>query len=367
MNIIYHIPMLERAHAFLQRTLLIDGHNDLSTQMLLAGGDPLALDLSRVQPALPADVPRLRAGHVGAQFWAAYVDCRFIGEGGASVEALRQIDMIHRFVDAYPDFELARSADDIERVAGRGRIASVVAVEGGHAIENSLAALRMFYELGARYMTLTHLCTIDWADAATDAPRHNGLTGFGKDVVREMNRLGMFVDLSHVSADTMRDALQVSRAPVIFSHSNALAVSSHPRNVPDDVLRMTAANDGVVMVNFIAQYVPQAAMTWLARRKSPDGVAGDPMPRGTVSDVADHVDHLREVMGIDHVGIGSDFFDNGNPSMVEGLENPSSFPYLFAELMRRGYTNDELAKLAGQNLLRAMRSMEQVARDLQGR
>ena len=359
--------MLESAHAFLQRTLLIDGHNDLSTQMLLARGDPIALDLSTVQPALPADVPRLRAGHVGAQFWAAYVDCRFVDEGGASLEALRQIDMIHRFVGAYPDFELALSADDIERVAAAGRIASVVAVEGGHAIENSLAALRMFYELGARYMTLTHLCTIDWADAATDEARHNGLTSFGKDVVREMNRLGMFVDLSHVSAATMRDALQVSRAPVIFSHSNALAISSHPRNVPDDVLRMTAANGGVVMVNFIAQYVPQAAMTWLARRKGQDGVPDDPMPRGTVSDVADHVDHLRSVMGIDHVGIGSDFFDNGNPSMVEGLENPSSFPYLFAELMRRGYTDDELAKLAGQNLLRAMRSMEQVARDLQGR
>ena len=359
-------PVLERAHAFLQRTLLIDGHNDLSAQMLLAGGDPVALDLRVVQPALPADVPRLRAGHVGAQFWAAYVACRFIEEGGASLEALRQIDMIHRFVREYPDFEPAFSADDIERIARQGRIASVVAIEGGHAIENSLAALRMFYELGARYMTLTHLCTIDWADSATDELRHGGLTSFGKDVVREMNRLGMFVDLSHVSADTMRDALKVSRAPVIFSHSNALAISSHPRNVPDDVLRMTAANGGVVMVNFIAQYVPEAAMTWLARRKSPDGAADDPMPRGTVSDVADHVDHLRDVMGIAHVGIGSDFFDNGNPSMVEGLENPSAFPHLFAELMRRGYSDEDLTMLAGQNLLRAMRSMEQVARDLQG-
>jgi len=360
-----HDPALARAHAFLERTLLIDGHNDLSTQLLLAGGDPLDPDLRALQPTLPADLPRLRQGHVGAQFWAAYVDCRFIREGGAYREALRQIDMIHRFVHAYSDFELARSADDIVRVAAVGRIASVIAVEGGHAIENSLAPLRMFYTLGARYMTLTHLCTIDWADSATDAAAHHGLTDFGKDVVREMNRLGMFVDLSHVSAATMRDALETSSAPIIFSHSNALAVSSHPRNVPDDVLRMTAANDGVVMVNFIAQYVPEAAMSWLVKRKTSEGPADDPMPRGTVSDVADHVDHLRDVMGIDYVGIGSDFFDNGNPSMVEGLENPSAFPHLFAELMRRGYSDEDLSKVAGQNLLRAMRDMERVARDLQ--
>jgi len=360
--------LLARANAFLDRTLLIDGHNDLSTQLLIAGGDPTRVDLNTVQAAFPADIPRLRAGRVGAQFWAAYVDCRCIAEGNAAAEALRQIDMIHRFVAAYPDFELARSADDIERVASHRKIASVIAVEGGHAIQNSLAALRMFYELGARYMTLTHLCTIDWADAATDVARHNGLTDFGRDVVREMNRLGMFVDLSHVSADTMRDALEVSRAPVIFSHSNARAVSSHPRNVPDDVLRLMPANGGVVMVNFIAQYVPQAAMTWLAGRK--EAAAGEtqtPMPRGTVSDVADHVDHLRDVMGIAHVGIGSDFYDNGNPSMVEGLENPAAFPYLFAELMRRGYTDEDLTMLAGQNLLRAMRGMEQRASGLQAR
>ena len=358
-------PFAERAHAFLERTLLIDGHNDLSTQMLLAGGDPRDPDLRTVQPTLPADLPRLRKGHVGAQFWAAFVDCRFIREGGAYREALRQIDMIHRFVDAYPEFELARTADDIVGAAATGKIASVIAVEGGHAIENSLAPLRMFYKLGARYMTLTHLCTIDWADSATDQAAHHGLTDFGKDVVREMNRLGMFVDLAHVSPDTMRDALETTSAPIIFSHSNALAVSSHPRNVPDDVLRLTAANGGVVMVNFIAQYVPEAAMSWLVRRKSSQRPPDDPMPRGTVSDVADHVDHLRDVMGIDHVGIGSDFFDNGNPSMVEGLENPSAFPRLFAELMRRGYSDDDLTKIAGQNLLRAMRRMEQVALQIQ--
>ena len=376
MNIVYPVlnvsdprppdPALERAHAFLERTLLIDGHNDLATQMLVAGGDPLDPDLRTVQPTLPADLPRLREGHVGAQFWAAYVDCRFIREGGAYREALRQIDMIHRLVHAYPEFELARSADDIVRAASVGRIASIIAVEGGHAIENSLAPLRMFHHLGARYMTLTHLCTIDWADSATDEAVHHGLTDFGKDVVHEMNRLGMFVDLSHVSADTMRDALETTSAPIIFSHSNALAVSSHPRNVPDDVLRMTAANGGVVMVNFIAQYVPEAAMSWLVKRRTSEGPVDDPMPRGTVSDVADHVDHLRDVMGIDHVGIGSDFFDNGNPSMVEGLENPSAFPRLFAELMRRGYSDEDLTKVAGQNFLRAMRGMEQVARNLQG-
>ena len=251
-------PLLERAHAFLERTLLIDGHNDLSASLLSAGKDPTTLDLRSLQPALPADIPRLRAGHVGAQFWAAYVDCRFMREGNAALEALRQIDMIHRFVQAYPEFGLARTADDIERIASQGRIASVIAVEGGHAIENSLAALRMFHHLGARYMTLTHLCTIDWADSATDEPRHSGLTSFGRDVIGEMNRLGMFVDLAHVSPATMRDALQASRAPVIFSHSNALAVSSHPRNVPDDVLRLTATNGGVVMVNFIAQYSPSS-------------------------------------------------------------------------------------------------------------
>ncbi len=401
--------LLERARALLREVPLVDGHNDLPTRLLdEAGGDPARFDLTRRQPHLPADVPRLREGMVGAQFWSAYVPSEPAFTADALRLGLQEIDMIHRMVAYYSDLEFARTADDIERIVAQGNIASLIGLEGGHMIENSLSALRMLFDLGVRYMTLTHFRTNDWADAATDSPRHGGLTEFGEEVVREMNRLGMFVDLSHVSAAAMRDALRVSRAPVIFSHSGARAVNVHPRNVPDDVLRLVAQNGGVVMVDFVAGYTPRTAQEWrtlsgpeaarfhvlagqsadepgwnmqrtavgeslraelddegeIARRLA-QWVAENPAPRGTVGAVADHIDHIREVAGIDHIGIGSDFYDDGRSSMAVGLENVTKFPILFAELLRRGYSDEEIKKIAGLNLLRAMRRMEQVAREVQ--
>lgn len=400
--------LLERARSLLEQVPLIDGHNDLPSVLLdFAEGDLDRADISERQVELPADLPRLREGRVGAQFWSAFVNVSFIPPGNALRQGLREIDMIHRLVNRYPDLVLARTADDIERIHREGEIASLIGVEGGHAIEGALSALRMFHALGVRYMTLAHRRTTDWADSATDYPRHGGLTEFGEAVVREMNWLGMFVDLSHASADTTKDALRVSRAPVIFSHSNARAVNAHPRNVAADVLRLTAENGGVVMVNFIGGYVaptdeqwrgrsgPEAerlrlAMgrsgdepVWSARRDEvaeglrvnlDDGeeierrlTAWDrdnPAPQGTVGDVADHIDHIREVAGVDHVGIGSDYFDAGGPSMAAGLEDVTRFPVLFAELLRRGYSDEEVKKIAGLNLLRAMREMERVAEAL---
>lgn len=378
--------LLERAKALLAEAPLIDGHNDLPSSLLeKAGGDLERIDLRKPQLDHPADLPRLREGRVGAQFWAAFVDSEHMLRGTALRRGLLEIDMILRMVARHEELELARSADDIERIRRQGKLASLIGVEGGHAIEGSLAALRAFHALGVRYMTLTHFRTTDWADAATDHPLHHGLTELGEQVVREMNRLGMFVDLSHVSAETMTDALRVSRAPVIFSHSNARALNAHPRNVPDDVLRLMKENGGVVMVNFIAAYVPRAAPGWAARREAAaerlraelddeqqiarrlaEWEAANPAPRGTLSDVADHIDHIRRVAGIDHVGIGSDFYDDGRTSMAVGLEDVSKFPHLFAELLRRGYSDADAKQIAGGNILRAMRAMERVARELQG-
>lgn len=326
----------------LSATPVIDGHNDFPSQVLERGGSLDVVDLARPQPFLHTDLLRLREGHVGAQFWSAYVSTDSM-ENGALRHALREIDMVHRMVERYPDLQWARTADDIVAAQSNGRIASLIGVEGGHAIEGSLSALRLFYALGVRYMTLTHGRTTDWADSGTDEPRHGGLSPFGEAVVREMNRLGMFVDLSHTSPETMRDALRVSRAPVIFSHSSARAVTDHPRNVPDDVLRELARNGGVVMVTFVPEFV---------------NVSG----HATLGDVADHIDHIREVAGIDHIGIGGDF--DGISSVPVGLEDVSSYPALFAELARRGYTVEELRKIAGLNLLRAMREMEATARRL---
>jgi membrane dipeptidase len=400
--------LLSRARALLSQVPLIDGHNDLpSTLLETVGGDLNRADIALRQPQQSADLPRLREGMVGGQFWSAHAPAETMFTGDALARSLQQIDMVHRLVARYPDLELGRTAEDVERIHTEGKIASMIGVEGGHMIDNSLAALRMFYRLGGRYMTLTHFRTTDWADAATDVPRHGGLSEFGEEVVREMNRLGMFVDLSHVSVETMRDALRVSRAPVIFSHSNALAVNIHPRNVPDDVLGMVAENGGVVMVNFIAGYVPptppewrsltgSAAATfhlqagqsadepvWNARRievveglraeldddaeitrRLAEWVRQNPPPRGTVGDVADHIDHIRNVAGIDHIGVGSDFYDAGGPSMAAGLEDVSKFPVLFAELLRRGYSDEDIKKIAGLNMLRAMREMERVAQEL---
>jgi membrane dipeptidase len=393
--------LLERARALLREAPLIDGHNDLPSAILdAAQGDIDRVDIQKRQVELPADLPRLREGMVSGQFWSAFVDTSFMDTGESLRQCLREIDMIHRLVDRYPELEMALVADDVETIRRRGNVASLIGVEGGHCIEGSLSALRSIHALGARYMTLTHFRTISWADSATDFPRHGGLTELGEEVVREMNRLGMFVDLSHVSADTMRDALRVTRAPVIFSHSNARALNGHPRNVPDDVLRLLPANGGVVMVNFIPGYIvptdPAARAgvgleaggsadepLW-ARRRDEElerlrrdlddereiadrlgaWVSRNPAPRGSLAQVADHIDHIRAVAGIDHVGIGSDFYDAGGPSMAEGLEDVTRFPYLIAELLRRGYSDEEARKVAGLNLLRAMREMERVAGEL---
>jgi len=398
--------LLKRAKALLKEVPLIEGHNDLSESIMETTiGDLDKIDLAQRQPQLSADIPRLREGLVGAQFWAVWVPSEYRHQGKALHECLESIDLIHRVVCRYPDLEFAYTADDIERIFREGQIASVLAVEGGYMIENSLPVLRLFYKLGVRYMTLTHMRTISWVDSATDFPRHGGLTEFGEEVVREMNKLGMFIDLTHVSPEAAKDAMRVSRAPVIFSHSNALAINPHPRNVPDDVLRLLAENGGVIMVNFISSYVPPTAAEWhqIAQRfpskanllamRAEDAepvwsfryemlveklraeldnkeeitrrlqkwMAENPRPRGTLSDVADHIDHIRKVAGIDHIGIGSDFYDSGETSMAYGLQDVTRYPYLFAELLRRGYSDEDIKKIAGLNFLRAMRQMEQVA------
>ena len=377
--------LLERARALLDSAPLIDTHNDLPTHLLeQLGGDLTRADLSKAQVSLSADVPRLREGHVGAQYWAVFSESGTMQAHTSLREAIREFDVALRFIRSQPALELARTADDIERIHKAGRIPSLLGVEGGHMIENSAAAIRIFQELGARYLTLTHFDNVEWADAATDRADHGGLTKLGEQFVRELNRVGMFVDLSHVSADTMRDALRVTRAPVIFSHSNALAINPHPRNVPDDVLRLLAANGGVVHVNFIKEYVSPEDPNWQARRKlaledmrgrlgTEEAIAkaitewesANPHPRGGIADVADHIDHIRRVAGIDHVGIGSDFFDAGNNSMARGLDDVTRYPDLFAELLRRGYSDEDVLKIAGRNHLRAMRQMERVAAELQ--
>lgn len=347
----------ELALEVLASTPLVDGHNDLPWAIRNHDEAPMdvaAYDLRRPAPG-HTDLARLREGHVGAQFWSVYVPFRAVEEGAARVQ-LEEIDIARQMIRRYPDhLELALSVSDVERIFGSGRIASMLGMEGGHALENSLGALRAFYDLGVRYMTLTHSGTIDWADSATDDPRHGGLSPFGEEVVREMNRLGMLVDLSHVSEGGMSDVLDVSEAPVIFSHSSARALTNHPRNVPDSILRRMPENGGVVMVTFVPVYVNEALRTWEGPR--------DEAPRATLADVADHIDHVREVAGIDHVGIGSDF--DGISSVPVGLEDVSDFPNLFAELARRGWTETELRKLAGENLLRAWREAEGVARRLQ--
>jgi membrane dipeptidase len=379
--------LLERARALLLRAPLVDTHNDLPTMLIEEfGGDLAKVDLGQRQAGLCADVPRLREGGVGVQYWSIYVPSSTMTTHNALHEAVREFDVALRAIRSQPELELARSADDIERIRTAGKIPSLLGVEGGHMIEDSPAVLRVFYELGARYMTLTHWDDVAWADAATDRPEHDGLTKFGERIVREMNRLGMFVDISHVSADTMRDVLRVSRAPVIASHSNALAVCPHPRNIPDDVLRLVASNGGVVHVNFIRSFVAPASVAWAAQRtqaqrelraqKDDDEAirkgleaweAAHPEPTGSIADVADHIDHIRKLAGIDHIGIGADFYDKGVSSMAAGLENVTRYPYLFAELLRRGYSEEDVLKIAGRNHLRALRRMEQVAAELRSK
>ena len=341
------------------------------------------LDISQPQATLQTDIPRLREGGVGAQFWSVFVPSSTAYDGTALSATLEQIEMVHAMIQRYPEtFELALVVDDIERIRKSGKIASMIGVEGGHSIENSLNVLRQLYKLGARYMTLTHADTLDWADSATDEYRNGGLTPFGEEVVREMNRLGMMVDLSHVSPDTMKHALRITRAPVIFSHSSARTVAEHTRNVPDDVLRLVAENNGVVMVNFFSGFiVPAAADIYtqsLAFRREQEKVLGGkdaidaavkkwrqarPMPRGTIHDVIDHIDHIVSVAGVDHVGLGSDY--DGVSVLPTQMDDVSSYPLITQALLDRGYSAEDITKVLGKNLLRVMSKTEEVSRELQ--
>ncbi|MEQ1818889.1 MAG: dipeptidase [Terricaulis sp.] len=375
---------LARVDRILRATPLIDGHNDLAEEIHdNYGADQSRVDLNAdtrtLSFPLHTDIPRLRQGRLGAQFWSVYVPAEL--QGAASAEAVHvQIDTVRQIVRRYPRvFELAQTADDIVRIHRVGRIASMFGMEGGEAINKNLAVLRDFRAEGVLYMTLCHSKTTSWVDSATDAPVHGGLSPFGEDVVREMNRIGMLVDLSHVSADAMRDALRVSSAPVIFSHSSAFALTPHPRNVPDDVLQLVHQNGGVVMVNFFPAFTANQVWQWGANRLAEEArlkalnpgnpaavteglaawAAANPRPEIDLSVIADHIEHIAEVAGHDNVGIGSDF--DGVPFLPQRLDGVEDYPALFVELMRRGWSDADLAKLAGGNLLRALRQAERVA------
>ena len=337
---------LARARALHRATPVIDGHNDfpMALQEHNAQRSLDVLDIRQPQPNIHTDIPRLRQGGLGGQFWSVYVPATLKG-AEAVTATLQQVDIVYRMVRRYPDtFELATTAADVERIFKAGRIASMIGMEGGHSIDNSLATLRMFHALGARYMTLTHSANIAWADSGTDKPALGGLSAFGEEVVREMNRLGMLVDLSHTSPGAMEDAIRVSEAPVIFSHSNARALNDHGRNVPDTVLRALPTNGGIVMITFVPGFLRA------------DG-------KGTLSDAADHLDHVRKTAGADHVGIGGDF--DGITTVPGGLEDVSKYPALTAELLRRGWPEADVRKALGLNVLRVMRQAETVATRLQ--
>ncbi|MSR59267.1 MAG: membrane dipeptidase [Planctomycetaceae bacterium] len=367
-----------------RQCLVFDGHNDLPWEMRKKAGSSFdAADIGKGVEQFHTDIPRLRAGGVGAVFWSAYVPPDTVKKRTAAHDVLEQIDLIRRMVARYPEtFELAGSADDVVRIRAEGKIASLIGLEGGHAIENSISLLRMYYELGARYMTLTHGDTLEWADAATDEARHGGLTDFGEQVVLAMNELGMLVDISHVSAETMRDALRVSRAPVIASHSSAYAIAPHPRNVLDEILELVAKNGGVVMVNYYSGFiVPSAAKAragmFAVRRelheKYPDEkefqkaldlwAKEHPIEAGTIHDVLDHIDHIVKVAGVDHVGLGTDY--DGVDKLPAQLEDVSTFPRITQGLLDRAYSAADIRKILGENTLRALRRAEQVAMQLQ--
>lgn len=377
------------AEAALRAAPVWDGHNDVPEQLrerrkdVLAGFDfrdtTRTADPAKDEQAMHTDLARLRKGHVGAQFWSVYVSAA-LDDQHAVQATLEQIDVTRRLVAAYPgDMQLATSAADVEKAMKAGRIASLIGMEGGHSIGGSLGVLRQMYALGARYMTLTHFKNTPWADSATDKPEHDGLTDFGRDVVREMQRIGMLVDLSHTSEATMMDTLAVARAPVIFSHSNARAINHHTRNASDTVLKALAANGGIIMVNVFPTYVVEETRQWNAVRAGEkarlealyigepeaaakglkDWEAAHPMPRGAIKDVADNIDHIVAVSGIDHVGLGGDF--DGVGTTVAGMEDVSTYPALFAELARRGHSQADLEKIASGNMLRVMKAAEAYA------
>ena len=383
-NLVLADDLDTRVATVLKATPLIDGHNDLPWQYHRRVNNhlsqlDLASDLTQIERPTDTDLPRLRRGRVGGLFWSVYIPIEGYGGKPSAVQAVMdQIDLVKRLINHHEDdLELALDASSIRRIHKAGKIASLIGMEGGHSINNSLASLRQLYELGARYMTLTHSKGLLWADSATDTPRHGGLTGFGELVVLEMNRLGMMVDLSHVSVETMRDALRVSRAPVIFSHSSAYAVTQHARNVPDDILALVGKKRGVVMVNYLTSYVSEPMRLYrvvlerhqamLNRDHEPDA-AGElmaqwsalhPAPEVTLFDVADHIDHIKAVAGIEAIGLGADF--DGMPPGPVGLEDVSTYPALLKELLIRGYSDQDIAKIAGENLLRVMTDVEAVA------
>jgi membrane dipeptidase len=374
---------IDVAREVLGRHPILDGHNDLPWTMRVA--DELDLDttdLAAPVPSIHTDLPRLARGGVGAQFWSVFVPADLQGETAVTA-TLEQIDLVHELVRRYPNaLELALTAADVERIAADGKVASLIGAEGGHSIGCSLGTLRGLYALGVRYMTLTHNRNLPWADSATDEPSAGGLTAFGREVVREMQRLGMLVDLSHVSPDTMRDALDVAEGPVIFSHSSALAICDHPRNVPDDVLARMAADGGTCMVNFVPAFVSQACRDWERefaddmKRRGVDfasvpgrgqmraeraaWAAEHPRPTVTLAEVADHIEHVREVAGVDHVGIGSDY--DGVDWLPEGLEDVSTYPALIAELLDRGWSEADCGQLASGNIVRTLGDAEATAR-----
>jgi membrane dipeptidase len=376
--------LLDRARALHKQAPLIDGHNDYPWALReKAGRDLSRLDISRPQPSIMTDIGRLRAGGVGGQFWSVYVPAELAGRAAVTA-TMEEIDTVYSMIRRYPEtFELAMTADDVERIFKTGRIASLIGMEGGHSIDNSLATLRMFNKLGAKYMTLTHGKNVPWADSATDEPKLGGLSSFGEEVVREMNWLGMLVDLSHVSPDTMDDAIRVSQAPVIFSHSSARALNDVPRNVPDNILQQLPKNGGIVMVTFVPGFLSPKVAAWnklqtaeearLTALTPNDAAAvkigmdawtkANPAPRATIADAADHIDHIKQVAGVDHIGLGGDF--DGIESVVLGLEDVSKYPALTAELLRRGYKDDEIRKIIGGNVLRVMREVEKVSKKLQ--
>jgi len=373
--------VLTAAASELHKSLLvIDGHNDLPWEVRKRAARSFEnLDISKPQPDLQTDIPRLRSGGVGAQFWSVYVPGTTLKEGNSLAQTLEQIEVVHQMIAKYPDtFQLALSTYDIRRIQSEGKIASMIGVEGGHSIENSLSVLHQLYRLGARYMTLTHNVTLDWADAANDKSISGGLSPFGEEVVREMNRLGMLVDLSHVSPDTMRHALRITAAPVIYSHSSARGVANHPRNVPDEILPLVASNGGVIMVNFYSSFiVPESATldvqaNELRRQLADQGASEEsidaavrkwrrehPAVAGTIHHVLDHIDHLVRLAGIDHVGIGSDF--DGVPMVPDQLEDVSTYPLITQGLLDRGYDETAIRKIMGENLMRVMEKAESVA------
>jgi membrane dipeptidase len=379
-----------RIDRILKATPLIDGHNDIAEELrenyaLKVDGLARGTDQWKPMP-LMTDMARLHEGRVGAQFWSVYIPSEVTGDT-AIRDTLEQIDLVKRMVGAYPgDLALAGSADDIVRIHKSGRVASLIGIEGGHQIGGSLAALRQFYDLGARYMTLAHFKNNEFADSATDDPKYHGITDFGRTVIHEMNRLGMLVDLSHVSPETMRAALQVSKAPVLFTHSDARALADHPRNVPDDILKLVSENGGVVMVNFYLGHLSPDFIRWSAEKSAEGARLGalysgqpdrrdaamkswldaHPAPRTDVGLIADHVEHIAKVAGFDHVGLGGDLDGIGIDEAPAGMNSVSGYPLLFAELIRRGWSDENLSKLAGGNVLRTMRTAEAIAVSMKG-